>query len=515
MAPNVEGAVTDVETIAKTAGQTAPVLDPSFVPEDVLGVCKRLVEAGYEAHLVGGGVRDVLLGRPPADFDIATSARPERVLELFGSRFAIPTGLQHGTVTVVTHPAPSPAGPAAGQKGQSGANGPDGQGPAASSPRHVEVTTFRGEGAYLDGRRPSSVTYVGSLAEDLSRRDFTMNAIGFDPLAGRLSDPHGGYADLLARRVRAVGVAEERFREDGLRPMRGVRQATQLGFDIEPETLAAIPRTLEIFRRVSAERVRDELLKLLAAPRPSHGLELMRQTGLLGEVLPELLESVGVVQNRFHKHDVYHHTLAVVDATVGDGLTRLGALLHDVGKPRARQPREGAPGEWSFFKHEYVGAEMADAICRRWKLSNADRERITALVSHHMFFYTPDWTDGTVRRFVRRVSPEVLPALFALREGDIAGRGFDEDPEAELGELRRRIAAVQTEDAAMRVGDLVLDGKDVMDILHVPPGRHVGRWLDRLLEAVLDDPKLNTRESLTALLFQLAAAESPPLERPS
>jgi tRNA nucleotidyltransferase (CCA-adding enzyme) len=264
-----------------------------------------------------------------------------------------------------------------------------------------------------------------------------------------------------------------------------------------------------VFRRVSAERVRDEMLKLLAAPRPSQGLELMRRTGLLAEVLPELLESVGVVQNRFHKHDVYHHTLAVVDATVGDALTRLGALLHDVGKPRARQPREGAPGEFSFFKHEYVGAEMAEEICRRWKLSNADRARVTALVSHHMFFYTPDWTDGTVRRFVRRVTPEVLPALFALREGDIAGRGFAEDPEAELGELRRRIAAVGAADAALRVGDLAIGGKDVMDILHIPPGRHVGRWLERLLEAVLDDPGLNTRERLVSLLVRLAAAEVP------
>jgi tRNA nucleotidyltransferase (CCA-adding enzyme) len=482
-----------------------PVLDAGFVPEDVLSVCRRLREAGFEAYLVGGGVRDVLLGRPPADFDVATDAHPERVMDLFGARFAIPTGLQHGTVTVVTHPS-GPDGPA----------DPGGAPPAGTSgTRHVEVTTFRGEGAYLDGRRPSSVTYVGTLEEDLARRDFTMNAIGFDPASGSLADPFGGWVDLQARRVRAVGIAEERFREDGLRPMRAVRQATQLGFEIDPETLAAIPRTLDVFRRVSAERVRDEMLKLLAAPRPSRGLELMRLTGLLAEVLPELLESVGVVQNRFHKHDVYHHTLAVVDATVGDALTRLGALLHDVGKPRARQPREGAPGEFSFFKHEYVGAEMAEEICRRWKLSNADRARVTALVSHHMFFYTPDWTDGTVRRFVRRVTPEVLPALFALREGDIAGRGFAEDPETELGELRRRIAAVGAADAAMRVGDLAIGGKDVMDILHVPPGRHVGRWLERLLEAVLDDPGLNTRDSLVSLLIAMATAETgaPPVAR--
>jgi tRNA nucleotidyltransferase (CCA-adding enzyme) len=455
--------------------------DPRLIPADVLAVCEKLRAAGFQAHLVGGGVRDLLLGRAPNDFDVATDAHPQRVLALFGARYAIPTGLQHGTVTVLT----------------------DGDGTAGR--RHVEVTTFRGEGAYVDGRRPTSVTYVGSLAEDLSRRDFTMNAIGYDPVSGALTDPFDGQRDLGARRVRAVGDAEARFREDGLRPMRAVRQAAQLEFAIDPPTLEAIPRTLDVFRKVSAERVRDEMWKLLGARRPSVGLELMRVTGLLGEVLPELLEGVGVTQNRFHKHDVYQHTLAVVDATAGDALTRLGALLHDIGKPRARQPREGAPGEYSFFKHEIVGAQIADAVCRRWKLSNGDRERIVALVAHHMFFYTPDWTDGTVRRFVRRVGPDVLPALFAVREGDVTGRGFGEDPEGELGELRRRIAAVAAEDAAMGVGDLAVDGRDVMRILGVAPGREIGVYLERLLERVLDEPRLNTPAELERLLKELAA----------
>jgi len=455
-------------------------LDPQAIPADVLGVCRRLREAGFQSFLVGGGIRDLLLGRPPADFDVATDAHPPQVMGLFGARFAIPTGLQHGTVTVVT------------------------EGP--SGPRHVEVTTYRGEGAYIDGRRPSSVTYVGSLEEDLSRRDFTMNAVGFDPLSGELRDPFGGRADMAARRIRAVGDAEARFREDGLRPMRAVRQAAQLEFDIDQATRDAIRPTLDVVRKVSAERVRDEMLKMLGARQPSRGIELMRVTGLLEVVLPELLESYGVTQNRFHKHDVYAHTLAVVDATEGDAITRLGALLHDIGKPRARQPREGAPGEYSFFKHEYVGAEMAEEVCRRWKLSNADRERVVAMVAHHMFFYTPEWSDGTVRRFVRKVGPDVLPRLFALREGDIAGRGFAEDPESELGELRRRIAAVAAEDAAMRVSDLAIDGRDVMRILNIPPSRTIGVLLERLLERVLDEPALNNPTELERLLRELAAA---------
>jgi tRNA nucleotidyltransferase (CCA-adding enzyme) len=468
-----------------------PSIDRARIPADVIALCRRLTDAGHEAHLVGGGIRDLLLGRTPADFDVATSAHPEQVVALFGATFAIPTGLQHGTVTVLVGPA------------------------TARMP--VEVTTFRGEGAYLDGRRPSSVTYVSSLQEDLSRRDFTMNAVGYDPLHDRLTDPFDGFGDLSRRLVRAVGDPVHRFREDGLRPMRAVRQATQLGFTIDPATLAAVGDTLDVFRKVSAERIRDELLKLLAAPVPSHGIELMRATGLLGEVIPELLEGVGVTQNRFHKHDVYWHTLSVVDHTVGDVATlagslailRLGALLHDVGKPRARQPREGAPGEYSFFKHEYVGAEMADAIARRLKLSVADRERVVAMVSNHMFFYSADWTDGTVRRFVKRVGSDVLPALFALREGDIAGRGFGEDPDVELGELRRRIADVATEDAALRVTDLAINGQDVMRVLGTGPGRMIGLVLERLLERVLDDPSLNDRAQLEALVPEAAKAADP------
>jgi len=470
-----------------TGTATATAVDKSRIPSEVVRLCRRLRDSGHEAHLVGGGIRDLLLGRKPADFDVATSARPEEVLSLFGSTFAIPTGLQHGTVTVLV-----------------------GQGES----RHaVEVTTFRGEGEYLDGRRPSSVSYVSSLAEDLSRRDFTMNAVGYDPIDDRLTDPFDGRGDLQRRLIRAVGDPLQRFREDGLRPMRAVRQATQLEFTIDPPTLAAIGETLDVFRKVSVERIRDELFKLLAGPKPSYGLDLMRTTGLLAEVLPELLEGVGVTQNRFHKFDVYHHTLAVVDNTHGArdrlAVLRLGALLHDVGKPRARQPRDGAPGEFSFFKHEYVGADMADAIARRLKLSVDDRERIVAMVANHMFFYSPDWTDGTVRRFVRRVGGDVIPALFALREGDIAGRGFGEDPDVELGELRRRIAEVAASDAALHINDLAIDGKDVMRILGIAPGRIVGVVLERLLERVIDDPALNDADRLAALVPEVAREPHP------
>jgi tRNA nucleotidyltransferase (CCA-adding enzyme) len=455
------------------------MIDVRSIPEDVLGVCRRLREGGHEAHLVGGGVRDLLLGRAPSDFDVATSARPEEVMRLFGSRWALPTGLQHGTVTVVT-----------------------GEPPAQ---RHIEVTTFRGEGEYLDGRRPSEVRFGATLREDLARRDFTMNAIAYDPLAEVVSDPFGGQADLNAGLLRAVGDPLERFAEDGLRPMRAVRQATQLGFAIDPPTEHAIPATLASFRKVSTERVRDELFKIMAAQQPSRGIELMRRTGLLAEVIPELLEGVDCPQNRFHRFDVYGHTLATLDGATPDVVLRLGALLHDVGKPRARQPREGAPGEYSFFKHEFVGAEMTETIARRLKLSTAHRDEVTALVANHMFFYTSDWTDGTIRRFVRRVGPDQLPALLALREADIAGRGFGEDRTKETSELRARIEQVAAADAALQVKDLAINGADVMRILGIPPGRQVGQVLERLLERVLDDPAVNERARLEALVPVVAS----------
>jgi tRNA nucleotidyltransferase (CCA-adding enzyme) len=202
---------------------------------------------------------------------------------------------------------------------------------------------------------------------------------------------------------------------------------------------------------------------------------------------------------------VFEHTLHVVDETPGDPIRRLGALLHDVGKPRARQPREGAPGEYSFFQHEYVGAEMADAIGRRLKLANADRERVVGIVKNHMFFYQADWTDGTVRRFVRRVGGHgALDDLFALRAGDVAGRGFGEDPENELGELRARVASVAAEDAVMKVKDLAIHGGEVMRILGVRPSRIVGDVLEKLLERVIDDPSLNDKDKLSALVLEIA-----------
>jgi putative nucleotidyltransferase with HDIG domain len=450
-----------------------PDIPHDRIPADVLGVCAGLRAAGHSAELVGGAVRDLLLEREAAfDYDVATSARPEQVMAVFGKSFTVPTGLQHGTVTVLSR-----------------------------TRRNVEVTTYRGESAYSDGRHPDSVSFVDTVELDLSRRDFTVNAIAYEPAERRLIDPFGGAADLMARLLRAVGDPLERFREDGLRTMRAVRFAAQLGFALDPATQAAIPGALDVFRKVSVERVRDELYKLLAAAEPYRGLHLMLTTGLLASVLPELMEARGFPQNHHHAYDVLEHTFRTVEATPSrDPVVRLGALLHDVAKPRTAAPRPDAPGEQTFYRHEIVGEDVAEQIGERLKLPTRDRERVCLLVAQHMFYYLPEWTDGTVLRFLRRVGPENVADLFALRAGDVIARGRGEDPEREIGELRRRIDELLAKQAALKVTDLAITGADVMAALALPPGPKVGVILRALLERVTDDPALNTREALLALL---------------
>jgi tRNA nucleotidyltransferase (CCA-adding enzyme) len=452
---------------------------------------RALTAAGHESWLVGGAVRDLCRGLPAKDFDVATAATPGAMTRVFGRKRTIPTGEKHGTMTIlVDRP---PGDPRAGHE-------------------HVEVTTFRGEGSYSDGRRPDAVSFVRTIEEDLARRDFTMNALAYDPERDELRDPFGGREDLDSGIVRAVGDPIARFSEDGLRPLRAVRFCAQHALVLDPPTAAAIPATLAIFRKVSAERVRDELLKILAAPRPSLGLRLLRETGLLKEMLPELEEGVGLHQNRHHAHDVWEHVLATVDAAClipddpAPWLVRLGALLHDVAKPRTAAPKDGAPGEHTFFKHDLVGADMSRAICERLRLSNRDRERVVGLVLNHMFWYTPEWSDGSVRRFITRVGTDQLEPLFALREADVVGRGKGEDPGTELAPLRARIAAEVARASALKIGDLAIRGPDVMQALGRPAGPIVGEVLRRLLERVLDDPTLNTREALLALVPELARA---------
>ena len=451
--------------------------DPQLVPPDVLAVLRGLRAAGKQAWLAGGAVRDLVRlaeglyrGNPPEDYDVATDALPEQVAKLFAR--VIPTGIQHGTVTVLE----------GGHK--------------------VEVTTFRGEGPYLDGRRPASVTFLGEIDGDLARRDFTVNAMAWDPLDGALRDPFGGVADLRRHLLRAVGDPLQRFREDGLRPLRAVRFACTLRLALDLATRRAIPQALDVFAKVAQERVRDELLKLLVrgAP-PSRGLRLLLATGLLGRIVPELLESVGFRQNRYHAWDVWRHTLRCVDFAPGEPTIRLAALLHDVAKPRSAAQKEGAPGENTFYDHERIGARLAAGILLRLRMPKRDVERVALLVLEHNWHYLPEWNDATVRRTLARIGPAELPALWALRRADLQARGkLVEEGLANQAAAERRFATELERASALKIADLAIRGEDVMRELALAPGRQVGQVLARLLDRVLDDPELNTRPALIRLL---------------
>ncbi len=436
------------------------------VPEAVRGIVARLAGRGWRAWIVGGCVRDTLLGRPAADWDVATDAPPAELMQVFPR--AVPTGLPHGTVTVV-----------------------DGD-------QHYEVTTLRGESVYTDGRRPDAVHFVSDIEADLARRDFTVNAIAVEPDTGALVDPHGGRRDLVARTIRAVGDPRERFGEDGLRVLRAARFAATLEFELEPATLAAIVPTLPTFAKVSAERVRDEWLKTMRARRPSRAFEVMRTTGMLAITCPELLEGVDMEQNKWHEFDVWQHGMACMDACVGDPVLRIAALLHDVGKPRTRAFSDKTK-DWTFYDHDRVGAEIADPICQRLKFSNDERSRIVALVRHHLFHYDA-WTDAAVRRWIRRVGRDRLDDLYALSEADTRAKGEVIEPElfAPLTALRAHVERMLAQGAALSVRELAIDGHDLMREFGRGPGRWVGEVLDALLDEVTAEPAGNERAALLA-----------------
>ncbi|NIT35405.1 MAG: HD domain-containing protein [candidate division Zixibacteria bacterium] len=437
------------------------------IPAEARAVVAALRAAGKKAYFVGGGVRDLLAGLKAVDFDVATDARPEEVRGLF--RRTAPTGIKHGTVTVL------------GSRG------------------NYEVTTFRRDGKYGDARHPDDVTYARTVEEDLSRRDFTFNALAYDPVDDKLIDLFGGVDDFKRGVVRAVGAAVERFSEDGLRPLRAVRLAARFEFEIEAETLNAIPKVLERVRMVAAERVRDEFMKMqAAAPKPSYGVDLMRETGLLDLYIPELLEGYGVTQNEFHAYDVYTHSLYSCDAAPAEKpLVRLAALLHDVGKPRTRVVRDGRV---TFYNHQAVSRRMARHILDRLRFSKKERDHVLHLIYYHMFGYTPSWTDAAVRRLIRKVGRENIADLFDLRIADWFGNGTNYGFPGYLRALERRINEAIAREEAFTEKDLALDGRDVMAALEIPPGPKVGEALSYLLERVLEDQSLNDRERLLGLL---------------
>ncbi len=412
-------------------------------------------------------MRDLFLGRTIHDWDVTTSALPAEVLRLYPK--AIPTGIKHGTVTVILE---------------------DGHG--------VEVTTYRGEAGYSDGRHPDKVSFVSTLAEDLSRRDLTINAIALDTVRRIVVDPLNGRADLDRQLIRAVGDPLARFTEDGLRPMRAVRFAATLQFKLERDTLAAIPRSIAQFRMVSNERIRDELLKLLEAAAPSVGLNLMIQTGLMAEIFPELMAGERLVQNRHHPEDVLSHSLAVCDLIQGDAILRLAGLLHDVGKPETVRPHPQRRGDSTFHDHQLAGERICKDIARRLRLSNEQQRRLCHLVRHHMFD-SEGLTEAGRRRFLRRVGNESLEDLLALRAADLAAKGASPPQQRQLTRFGEQVKDMIRAGVALQRTDLAVDGRRLMAHLGTEPGPHIGEMLAALMERVLEDPTCNEESKLLAL----------------
>lgn len=437
---------------------------PTAVPPAVIGIIEHLHEAGHAAFVVGGSLRDALLARVPADWDLATDARPERIVELFpGAVYEN----RFGTVAV------------------------------RREDDVFEITTFRTEHDYADFRRPHRVEFGDDVVADLGRRDFTVNALAWGRGAGEpgpnaLVDPFAGTQDLAARRLRAVGDPDARFREDALRMIRAVRLAAGLEFEIEAATLAAIRANAPLVGHLSGERVGAELGKLLAAPMPSIGLRILMDTGLLEVISPELAAQPGIRQNKVPDEDLWDHTLRTVDAVPADRpVIRLAALLHDIGKPATL-------ADGRFHHHDAVGARQAEALLRRLRFPRAVIDEVSHLVHHHMFSVDPDATDYAVRRFIKRIGRDNIDALFALRRADDIGSGAPPD-DPDQAAFRARIEAEITAEVVLDRNALAIDGSDLMRELGLQPGPRLGGVLEALLDRVLADPALNDRATLMLL----------------
>lgn len=438
---------------------------PARIPPAVRGLMDAMERAGHDAYVVGGSVRDHLLGREPGDWDLTTDATPDELRVIFpDARYEN----RFGTVVV-----------------------------ARDGIEH-EITTYRSERGYADHRRPDVVDFATTLTEDLARRDFTVNAMAWGIAAGApadapgvLVDPFGGREDLAAGVIRAVGDADARFTEDALRMLRAVRLAATLEFRMDPATREAIIRRAPDAALLSGERVGAEVQRMLLAPRPSTGLSQLQETALLGVVLPELALQRGIPQAKVAGEDLWDHTLHATDASEAHVVARLAALLHDVGKPATF-------ADGRFIHHDVVGARMAGEILDRLRVPRETRERVVRLVRHHMFSYEPGWSDAAVRRFIGRVDPDLLEDLFDLRAADDVGSGLPADP-APMVELRQRCRDQLAAGVPLRRADLAIDGRDLMAKIGLEPGPRMGRILDRLVVRVVDDPALNTRPVLLAL----------------
>ena len=431
------------------------------VPEIIRQFASIFRENDHRLYIVGGAVRDYLLGRPNSDYDFCTDAKPEEVIPMF--RRVIPTGIKHGTVTVLF-------------KGES-----------------FEVTTFRTEGAYSDQRHPDSVTFVTDLSEDLSRRDFTVNAFAANCLDSSIIDLFDGMKDLKSKTIRAIGIPRERFEEDALRLMRLARFCSKLGFEPDPETKQAASQLSASITNVSQERIYDELSKILMTEKPTVGLRLLEDIGVLEHILPELTECRRIEQTKVGATDVLEHIYNTVDAAAHFRYSynvRLAALLHDIAKPQTMVINPY--GIMRFYGHDIKSARMARVVMRRLKCSNLLTDTVCNLIENHMVKYSPNWTDGAVKRFIKRVGKENINELFELQWCDqIASEG--KSKVEEYDPFIRRIK--ELENQPMSVRELAVSGDDLAQA-GIPKSKVMGDILDELLEMVIDYPSLNEKETL-------------------
>lgn len=453
------------------------------VPEEIDIIYKKFHQAGYKLYLVGGSVRNILRYKDEAlqnikDWDMTTNATPEEILALFPDAFydnAFGTvGIPSKSLIETEHPGV------------------------------VEITTFRTEREYKDNRHPSEVTWGKTIEEDLSRRDFTMNAIAME-FTGEVAainttniiDLFNGVQDIENKIIRCVGDPDLRFKEDALRLMRAIRFAAQLGFQIEEKTLAAITHDAPLLAEIAKERVRDELMKILASDYPYEGIMLLKNTGLLAFILPELLEGIGVSQSRpgrHHKDDVFtHNVLSLKFCPATDPLVRFATLIHDVGKPRVAGADED--GYVIFHNHEIVGSRMAYEIADRLRFSKKEKGKIAKLIRWHMFTVDEHITDSAVRRFIRRTGVENVKDMMDLRVGDRLGGGTQTAESWRLKLFKKRVEE-QLAPEPFSIKDLAINGNDVMKELNIKPSRQIGEILQKLFEEVDEHLEKNTREYL-------------------
>ncbi|MBI4085352.1 MAG: HD domain-containing protein [Candidatus Liptonbacteria bacterium] len=448
----------------------------AVIPKEISAVGAKLKKAGFKAYLVGGCVRDILIGKEPKDWDITTDAKPEEIQNIF------PESLYEnnfGTVAVKTDS-------------------------ENEKLKIVEITTFRLEGKYTDKRHPDEIKFAKTVEEDLSRRDFTVNAIAMDlsESSKKIIDPFDGQKDVKDGIIKTVGNPEERFNEDALRLMRAVRFATESGWQVEFNTRRAVEKLSGILETIAKERIRDEFVKIIISDNAAGGIILLEELNLLRYVLPELREGIGVAQNKHHIYTVFEHNVRSLDYAAKKNYSieiRLASLLHDLGKPKAKR---GEGPSSTFYGHDVIGAKMTVAVLENLRFSKETIEKVAHLVRYHMFYYNVgEVSEAGVRRFIARVGPETIPDLLKLREADRIGSGVPKAVPYKTRHLLFMMEKVKKDPVSPKM--LKIKGDGVMKILGIEPGPRVGNILSVLLEEVLDDPAKNDAEYLESRVREL------------